>query len=203
MYPRPAVIGFPEDPSLYQVMPKRAENHSVHNPVPADWHQQTHSAGQYQDMPTDRLAEWLVSTHVAVSAPTQTILVKNTLTGDISRNSTALMVQTLGTCIDQHSQVQTSPISCHLVKRQRQRNFHSVTLPNIKKPIFYIYNNKHTCPHIQYVYPNMEVPHSKNNLQWSKTKLTGDNKTNQASQVDRAQAWAQVKHMWECVGGST
>lgn len=57
-----------------------------------DWHHQTHSAGQYQDMPTDRLAEWLVYTWVAVSAPTQTVLGENILTGDISRNSTAAVV---------------------------------------------------------------------------------------------------------------
>lgn len=129
-------LAFPEDPSPCLVTPKRAENCSVHNPTPADWHQQTHSAGQCQDMPTDRLAEWLVYTHIAASVPTQTILEENTLTRDISRNSTALMVQTLGTCMDQRSQMQPSPMSSHLVKRQRQTTFHSVTLPNTQEPIF-------------------------------------------------------------------
>lgn len=83
-------LAFPKAPPPRPGCVKRSRKSFCHNPTLADWHHQTHSAEQYPDMPTDRLAEWLVYTYGAVSAPTQTILLENTLTGDISRNSTAL-----------------------------------------------------------------------------------------------------------------
>lgn len=96
-YPRSSILyhrslSFPEDHSPCQVMLRSTEYYSVHNSVPADWHHQTHTAGQCQDMPTDRRVEWLVYTYVSVSAPTQTTLVENTLTRDISRNNTSLVL---------------------------------------------------------------------------------------------------------------
>lgn len=83
-------LAFPTDPSPFQVMSEKGREQF--SPIPTDWHHQTHSEGQYQDVPTDRLAEWLVYTCVTVSVPTQTVLWENTLTGDISRNSSAVVV---------------------------------------------------------------------------------------------------------------
>lgn len=83
--PHLAVIGFSDRPLPFPGYVQRSREHF--SPMPTDWHHQTHSAGQYQDVPTDRLAEWLVYTCITAPVPTITALWENTLTRDISRNS--------------------------------------------------------------------------------------------------------------------
>lgn len=73
----PVVAGFPE---RFRPFPGYAsqKHNMIYNSLAADWHHQTDSVEQYQDVPSDCLAEWLVCKYIAVLVPTETIHVENT-----------------------------------------------------------------------------------------------------------------------------